>query len=113
MFPKIVVSQNGWFIMEKPIKHGMIWGYHDFWKHPYVLQFFLTVTLMGGIGTGATLGVVTEGSLISAKQKSSCTKWVKYTLSPIIMEVERWRYQHLQRGAKWFLKGINSPSLRV
>ena len=21
--------------------------------------------------------------------------------------------QHLQRGAKWFLKGINSPSLRV
>ena len=22
-------------------------------------------------------------------------------------------YQHLQRGAKWFLKGFNSPSLRV
>ena len=22
-------------------------------------------------------------------------------------------YQHLQRGAKWFLKGVNSPSLRV
>ena len=22
-------------------------------------------------------------------------------------------FQHLQRGAKWFLKGVNSPSLRV
>ncbi len=21
-------------IMENPIKHGMIWGYHYFWKHP-------------------------------------------------------------------------------
>ena len=21
-------------IKEKPIKHGMIWGYHYFWKHP-------------------------------------------------------------------------------
>ena len=21
-------------IMEKHIKHGMIWGYHYFWKHP-------------------------------------------------------------------------------
>ena len=22
-------------------------------------------------------------------------------------------YQHLQRGVKWFLRGVNSPSLRV
>ena len=22
-------------IMEHPIKHGMIWGHHYFWKHPY------------------------------------------------------------------------------
>ena len=26
VFPKIMVPQNGWFIMENPIKHGMIWG---------------------------------------------------------------------------------------
>ena len=26
--------QNGWFIMENPIKMGMIWGYPYFWKHP-------------------------------------------------------------------------------
>ncbi len=33
MFPKIVVPQNGWFIMETLLK-WMIWGYHYFWKHP-------------------------------------------------------------------------------
>ena len=35
VFPKIGVPQNGWFLMENPIKL-MIWGYHYFRKHPYV-----------------------------------------------------------------------------
>ncbi len=38
VFPKIVVfPQNGWFIMENPIKHGMIWEVLPlfFGKHPY------------------------------------------------------------------------------
>ena len=37
------VSKNGrkppkWMVyfMENPIKHGMIWRYHYFWKHPHV-----------------------------------------------------------------------------
>ena len=34
VFPKIGVPENGWFIVENPIK-WMIWGYHCFWKHPY------------------------------------------------------------------------------
>ena len=34
VFPKIVVSQNWWFITENPIK-WMIWGYHYFRKHPF------------------------------------------------------------------------------
>ena len=39
VFPKIVVPQK-WMVyfMENPIKHGMIWGYHYFWKHPNTLQ---------------------------------------------------------------------------
>ena len=36
VFPKILVPQNGWFIMEKPIK--MIWGYPYFWKHPNIFE---------------------------------------------------------------------------
>ena len=36
MFPKIAIPQNGWFISRKTLLKWMIWGYHYFWKHPYV-----------------------------------------------------------------------------
>ena len=35
VFPKIRVPQNGWFIMENPIKMGWFGGTTIFWKHPY------------------------------------------------------------------------------
>ena len=37
VFPKIGVPQNGWFIMETPIKMGWFGGPTIiFWKHPYI-----------------------------------------------------------------------------
>ena len=34
--------------------------------------------------------------------------------SPVyISSIYIYIYQHLQRGAQWFLRGVNSPSLRV
>ena len=49
VFPKILVPQNGWFKkMENPIKHGMIWGYHYFWKHPLKQKEKQHNSLVGG-----------------------------------------------------------------
>ena len=38
IFPKIVIPQNGWFIIENPLK-WMIWGYHHLRKHPHATGF--------------------------------------------------------------------------
>ena len=34
-FQKIVVPENGWFIVENPINKWMIWEYPYFWKYPF------------------------------------------------------------------------------
>ena len=44
MFPKIRVPQNGWFIMESPIKMDDLGGYHYFWKHPDLKRLYGTNT---------------------------------------------------------------------
>ena len=49
---KIGVPQNGWFIAENPIK-WMIWGYHDFWKHPYRGPFFSLPISWGRFRSGS------------------------------------------------------------
>ena len=39
VFPKIGIPQNGWFIMENPIKMDDL-GYPYFWKPPYGFKYF-------------------------------------------------------------------------
>ena len=46
VLPKIGVPPNGWFIMENPIKRGMIWGYTYFWKHPHSNSWYILVYLV-------------------------------------------------------------------
>ena len=36
VFPKIGVPQNGWSMMENPMKMDDLRVYHYFWKHPFV-----------------------------------------------------------------------------
>ena len=47
-----------------------------------------------------------------------CQAGLDLTSGKWMVSVKTWGevwyiYQHLQRGVKWFLKGVNSPSLRV
>ena len=50
--------QNGWFIMENPIKHGMIWGVKPplfFGKHPYDWTYDDFVPSCGSMSSVPTL----------------------------------------------------------
>ncbi len=48
MFPKIVVPQNGWFIMV-PLLKFIIWRYPYSWKHPCIFWCFWMIHSPGGI----------------------------------------------------------------
>ena len=40
-------------------------------------------------------------------------RFLLFGLHGFLSAISLFTHQHLQRGAKWFLKGVKSPSLRV
>ena len=88
VFPKILVPQNGWFIMWKTPLKWMIWGAHPyFWKHPYVCINSTPICLgyFRPCFEVRHLGKDSHGSWADF----SCKKWpLDFVLSLFFLELE-------------------------
>ena len=70
--------QNGWFISWKTLSKWMIWGYHHFWKHPYI-DF-----LVKGTCLGCFMGVCWGSSILRHR------RWESSPTSPNVQTWESW-----------------------
>ncbi len=64
VFPKIRLSQNGWFIMENLIKMDYFWGYHYFFGNIHIPPEFFCSCFCFRVGWAA-----------GAKKTHSPTRW--------------------------------------
>ena len=102
VFPKLGVPQNGWFIMENPIKKLMIWGYHHFRKHPYWHDGKKTPQPHGAYSLLSALHTFRRGMICLRKTLDPCVNspiylWksrnsLQYIFIPTYLYLKRYLY---------------------
>ena len=79
-------------------------------SNPFLDSKFCQLHLGCQVCSSTSMRLVT---ILGVKLFDRCFKPKKLFEGSRVSKYRKCLYQHLQRGAKWFLKGFNSPSLSV
>ena len=109
MFPKIVLPQNGWFIVENPMNKWMIWEYHYFWKYPYTpptpVTWWICVTNRSNLQAGKRTKRLQKYPMDPEKKSLNFIFPTKYVI-PKSLKFSHWPSKKLSaKSCFWSCKG--------